>query len=136
MGNKVKRTERGWPGHFICGDKCVFHLNTLLEYGNQKIVVSTVGNMVLRKDVPPEEIGCDRHFETMVFHAVPQGAYIDMDVKSQISFESEWAIKRTEMNESYVDNLANDMHENVVEEISQRMVSGTIETKKKEDKNE
>ena len=40
---EVKRTERGYPGHFILSHRCVFTRNTLLEYGETRVIVSTVG---------------------------------------------------------------------------------------------
>jgi hypothetical protein len=65
----VTRTERGWPGHFICADKCLFRRNTLLELGDVKIVVSTV--WLFRVNGQFQEIGCGRYFETMAFYSEP-----------------------------------------------------------------
>jgi hypothetical protein len=87
----------GNAGHFICGDKCQFHLTTLVG----KYLVSTVGqywpergsreihaeiydprwhvenkhllgddyDFAYMKRFGFENIGCDRTFETMVFKA-------------------------------------------------------------------
>lgn len=82
----------GHPGHFICGDQCIFHLCTLV--GGGKYLVSTVGELwfdsQVRKIVADsrgikiegkgddwdadylvkvgyEDVGCGRKYETMVF---------------------------------------------------------------------
>ena len=107
---KVKRTERGWAGHFICSHKCRFHLNTLLEYKSTKIVISTVGMMITNNK--PEEIGCDKYYETMAFYAKQEDEFVEMDVERPIEFDNNWVI-----DEPYKDNEANEMHENVVQEI-------------------
>jgi len=122
---RVTKTERGWAGHFICADRCLFRRNTLLECGDIRIVVSTVGLMVdiHAKGYPNKRkfttIGCDRHFETMAFHAEYDGRYWDADVCRQIYFKSEWAIA-----EDDADDKANDMHEAVVSEITNRLAGG------------
>lgn len=121
---EVKRTERGWAGHFICSDRCKFRRNTLLECGDVKIVVSTVGAMYDEKG-ELEEIGLDRHYETMAFHVDPKsGDYKDMDVQRQIWFDSPWALKWHK--KGLIDNEANDMHEAVVKEISDNLAKGWL----------
>ena len=117
---KVKRTERGWGGHFICADRCLFRRNTLLEYEDTKIVVSTVGSMVQNDKV--EEIGLDRYYETMAFHSNQNDTrYYDADVEKQISFDSQWAISERD-----ADDKANDMHEVVVGELTQKLINDDI----------
>ena len=119
---KVKRTERGWAGHFICSDRCKFRRNTLLECGDVKIIVSTVGAMYDEKG-ELEEIGLDRHYETMAFHVDPNsGEYKDMDVQRQIWFDSPWTLKWHK--DGYIDNEANDMHEAVVKELTEKLMKG------------
>ena len=119
---EVKRTERGWAGHFICSDRCKFRRNTLLECGDVKIVVSTVGAMYDNK-CELEEIGLDRHYETMAFHVDPDsGEYKDIDVQRQIWFDSPWALKWHK--DGYIDNEANDMHEAVVKELTEKLMKG------------
>lgn len=118
---QVMRTERGWAGHFICGHRCLFRRNTLLEYGDIKIVVSTVGMMLMDySENRYDEIELDRNYETMAFHAdANDKEFFDADVSREISFESNWAIK-----EKFKDNEANKMHEDVVTEITENLRAG------------
>lgn len=117
----MKRTERGWSGHFICADRCLFRRNTLLEYKGIEIVVSTVGAMQsFDKEGEFEIIGYNRYFETMAFHSDKNDKrYHDMDVSRQVYFDSDWQI-----NELDADDKANDMHEKIVGEITKGLLSG------------
>lgn len=118
----VKRTERGWAGHFICADRCMFRRNTLLECGNIKVVVSTVGLMKDPRDGGQwGEIGFQRYYETMAFHSDPNDTrYHDANVsRGQIRFESPWSIDHLD-----ADDQANLMHEMVVEELTERLEKG------------
>jgi hypothetical protein len=117
MKREVKRTERGWPGHFCCASRCHFRRNTLLECGKIKLVVSSVGRMEL--DGKFEEIGIDRHYETMAFHARKDGRFWDADVSRQFSFDSEWSVQEID-----AEDKANDMHEAVVSELTDKLERG------------
>jgi hypothetical protein len=59
-------------GHFICGDRCAFRLNTYVPTG---YIVSTVGELRIRPgdDEPWQPLGADKDslYETMVFKARP-----------------------------------------------------------------
>ncbi len=124
---KVKITFRGWPGHFICSDRCIFRLNTLLEYKEVKIVVSTVGMMKTSWPKnsefykgPYETVGLGRYYETMAFHAEKDAqGFIDADVSRQISFDSPWMLAELDK-----ENEANDMHHKVIGEIEGRLLKG------------
>jgi len=88
----IVRTERGWAGHFCDASHCDFHRNTLLECGDTRLVVSTIGNY---RPCPKEElktIGYKRYYETMVFRAKKEGAYWDADVCDEYSIDSNWKI--------------------------------------------
>lgn len=57
----------GFPGHYICADRCKYHLCTSIA---GKYLVSTVGLFVIDPLNNPdgiEEVGVGRLFETMVF---------------------------------------------------------------------
>lgn len=119
---QVERQERGWPGHYILADRCLFRRNTLLTLGETRIVVSTVGNQVSRDGHTIETVGTGRHFETAAFHAEhTQGRWWDVDVNRQVSIQGACAIA-----EQDADDRANDMHEAVTTEISLRMLGGDI----------
>ena len=119
---EVKRTERGWAGHFCCSYRCEYHRNTLLEYNGMKVVVSTVGR--LRKDMISgtyEDLGYKRYFETMAFMANEDDKYNDADVEREIQFDAKWSLPSPDM-----ELEADAMREDVVIELSKRLVDGTL----------
>lgn len=130
---KIKKTERGWAGHFICASDCTFRRNTLVEYGKKKVVVSTVGCMRRINDSgnysKPEEIGWNRYYETMSFMA-DDSIYNDANLSEQIypSVDVKWAIDKQELEEKkdYIDNVADEMHENYVKAIESMLINGEI----------
>jgi len=101
----VKITERGWAGHFCAAGLCGFRRNTLIEAGQKRVVVSTVGN--LRDDGKTREVGVGRYYETMAFHAKKEGVYWEADVYREFPFYSDWQIsvisEDTEIAKSYVE---------------------------------
>ncbi len=123
MANKVKRTERGWAGHYICSYKCLFRRNTLLEYKDVKVVVSTVGAQ-LESDRPRrfDTVGHGRYYETAAFMADQKDTrFRDIVPGKRLEVDSNTAIDHLD-----ADDEANDMHEAVVEEMVKRMVKGTL----------
>ena len=131
---EVKRIERGWAGHYICSADCSFRRNTLLEYGDKKWIVSTVGCQVARHECLPYyregdiiEVGYQRWYETMAFEAKNIDGYLDADVTKPIQFTNDWGIwgeKWSNVLEKYnnlPDLAANDMHEKVVEELMEKI---------------
>lgn len=133
----VKRTERGWAGHFIAAHNCYFRRNTLLEYKDKKWIVSTVGDYhpPYHKNNCPDTIGYDRWYETMVFEGeMKSNGYIDANVEKEIFPKNDcgiWGRTWDEVLEKYPtpDNAANDMHERIVAEMIERI-------QEEEDKNE
>lgn len=131
---EVKRTERGWCGHFCGARDCLYHRNTLLEYGDKKIVVSSIGRymslykrQIAYKDfyIPNEcyeMIGRDRYFETMAFVAYESApGYWDADVTKQVIFGSNWQLDQPDMEKE-----ADEMHETVVAEITRDLLNDTL----------
>lgn len=120
--NTVKRTERGWGGHFISCHQCLFRRNTLLESEAVSIVVSTVGNL-LRLEGNKRIIDTlgygGRLFETMAFEMDEGNEWKDGNFAKQVFFNSPWSLSVPD------ENLANDMHEAVVTELTEAMASGS-----------
>lgn len=127
---KVTIQERGWAGHFIGSHRCKFRRNTLITCEDIKLIVSTVGCYIQETDCPPfykkgeiGTIGYNRWYETMVFESL-YDEYDDANVKKQIMTESDWGIwgetwdKVEEKYGKEVDIAANNMHENIVKEMS------------------
>jgi hypothetical protein len=115
----IKTEERGWAGHFVAAEHCMFRRNTLVTCGEKRIVVSTIGAMHSPKswfNDPPyfNTVGCERYYETMCFWAKKVGVYWDADVELGISFNSPWRIDKLTRS---TDLRANKMHEKVVKEI-------------------
>lgn len=126
----VKRTERGWPGHFICSSRCVFHRNTLLECGRVRIVVSSVGMMLnygavgFPNTIEYEAIGAgERVFETMAFHAfLDQKIYWDADVSRSVDFKTDVGVFGKVKVDSEM--ICNNQHDKVVSELTKKLQKG------------
>jgi hypothetical protein len=90
----ITTTERGWPGHFPCADRCAFRRNTLVSHEDgRSLVVSSVGAFRPRVSEPIEHIGADRYYECMVFRGQQdKHGYIDADVCRQCSVDMPWAL--------------------------------------------
>lgn len=139
---EVSTRERGWSGHFICADRCLFRRNTLVTCGDIKWVVSTVGAMRYSVDMPElnikagqmEQVGASRWYETKVFES-KYDVYDDIDVCKEIDFEHDWGIwgdTWEEVEQRYgkdVDNVANNMHDEIVEEIKIKIKETYINAK-------
>jgi len=124
---KLRIVYRGWPGHFIMGNRCVFHLNTLIEYMGIRIVVSTVGNLQSNplKSRKPEEVGAGRYYETMAFHARFDDGYwdTDTDTSKMISLQGKTAVTKMTWES---DAEAQEMHEVAVQETVRGVREGRI----------
>lgn len=116
----VTRTERGWSGHFAGSNRCRFRRNTLLQCGSIKIVVSTVGLWESIGRNGFEMVRPGGYYETMAFHSDHKDSrYSDADVTREIRFESPWVVSEID-----ADDIANNQHEAVVDEITQGLAAG------------
>lgn len=120
--NDIEITYRGWAGHFICAHKCRFRLNTLVRVNERRVVVSTVGLMENALGNGFEEIGLDRHFETMAFEAKPdENKYWDADVSREVSFPGDWSFPTAG---AEGEHWANRNHARVVEWVKEVLIYG------------
>ena len=119
--SKVIRTERGWIGHYICADRCLFRRNTLLEYGDFAIIISTIGLMKTIDKKSYEEVGAGRYFETMVFHAKKNDRWKDANISKQIYPDTNCYISELD-----ADDKANDMHEAIIKEFIEKLINNKI----------
>lgn len=122
MTSEITTKERGWPGHYICADRCQFRRNTLVScqtksQGLIQVVVSTVG-AYRDRDGKIQTIGCERYYETMAFKAVLERGYIEADIVKQLDIKRKWCIGKLH---DTVDNDANDMHDDVVAEVVENL---------------
>lgn len=118
MKKQVKRTERGWAAHLCVGHRCAFRRNTLLEYNGIKVIVSTVG-MYVNFGGNIEKIGINRFYETAAFHAKLDGGLYIADIYTEFGFNS-----KSQIDTTYKSKEADEMHENVVDEITQGLLNG------------
>jgi hypothetical protein len=117
---KLKITERGFAGHFCASSSCYFRRNTLVEYGNKRVVVSTVGNYHPPHSLGEDkEIGCGRFYETMAFEAKYVAPYWEADVSKEFHFKSNWILNELNFE---TDLKADQMHDKVVKEISKSII--------------
>ena len=120
--NEVNVIERGWAGHFMFADRCLFRRNTLLEYKGIKWIVSTVGNYRNSKNRIDSIEHC-KWYETMAYEAKEKNGSIEANVEKKIYFNSKCGIWGDSWEEvckncnDAPDNTANDMHDKVVGEL-------------------
>ena len=121
----IKITERGWPGHFILASQCLFRRNTLIESDQDKVIVSTVGNLMVDDVLTPIGI-FNRYFETAVFGTEDTGTYIDANVYDAREFDSNWQICANDIDDlpHDTDEQANIMHDAVVKEMIEKLKAG------------
>jgi len=118
----MRITERGWIGHYICGDKCRFRRNTLIECNGVSVVVSTVGLQFDQETRDFDKFCNGSYFETKAFHVKEDDPrFRDADIGKEISFGAKNYIDFAD-----ADDIANANHDIIVEEIKQELLNGNI----------
>lgn len=123
---KTKIKERGWAGHHKMSNMCYFRRNTLVSNGDSMYVVSTVGNMGVPGKIGASQIAKDKMYETCVFKADPKDMYLDGIMNERISVNQAASIKSVSHKPPGSDNIANDMHDSIVNEIVERIENGEL----------
>ena len=128
---EIEKTERGWAGHHRLADKCLFRRNTLLEFGEKRVVVSTIGSYRNYDDNNNcigtiGAFGC--YYETRIFLAVKDGEYWEADGINEVSYYGSWHISAESSNKlpKDVDNQANEMHEKAVNFATNCLLQDTL----------
>lgn len=121
MNNKVKLIERGWQGHLCV--ICLYHRNTLLEYEDKKIIVSTVGHYRDPNGIVVSISG-NNYYETKVFEAQLEKGYWDMNIAREVYPDSNWRIPDHNYD---ADLKAEEMHNKIVKEMTQKLLKNKIE---------
>ena len=124
----VIRTERGWAAHFCASQSCLFRRNTLLELGETRIIVSTVGDYRPRDTIGMDMIGAGRYYETLVAYAYDADGYWEMDPDREIEPRAASAICAKSIKDlpPLVSNVADRMHDRVVDEMIELLSVGEI----------
>ena len=123
----AKITERGWGGHFCMLHQCLFRRNTLIEGNLKSFVISTVGNLRENPSSPKlklsiNTLGENIYYETKIFGIKSYGPYIEADPENTYTSVNNCEICAINWDElpKDVDNLANEMHDTIVNEFKQK----------------
>lgn len=122
MENEIKTTERGWVVRTYSQSGLRFSRNTLVEFYNLKVIVSTVGRLCLlglNEPIPLPEGG---YYNTKAFIPKESSKYDhNIDINKEIVIGCKNAIDHFDED---TDNEANEMHENAVKWVCEQLKKG------------
>ena len=103
--------ERGWPGHHRLSRFCLFNRNTLIECGERRVIVSSVGEHLVGFNNPPKELPDGGFFETKAFEADWHGTSWECDTERPIQLpnDRDWRVHDWQQHAE-----VNQMHEDAV----------------------
>ena len=131
MKRKTWTFEQGFAAHFICAHDCEFVRNTVVACDHAEVIVSTVGNLMVRRRTGSERhleaIGHKRYYETYVFKGVRvcDGMYVEQSGNQIYAF--------TDHYEGMVPDVGNDFRANQGHEAMVRRVRRWLRTVTPED---